>query len=170
MSQFKKHSTAERAYLEAIAPGSDPYRRVLDALSLKRRNPSLSMTKAAKSSGTTLKTIRRHATPALEVRSGRLDVKTADRLVRPMRMMTPHGEVTIVTTSSRTASRIAKHNNAVRDFLVTGKADGLRRFESKAIRSRGASYAFVTDPKTLSRLARAGAVHFLDIYAPEAAS
>lgn len=171
MHRIKKLSPGERAYLEASSPGSlDPYRRVLDALSLKRRTPSISLTKAAKSSGTTLKTIRRYASSALEVRSGRLDVKRSDRLPRPMRMLTPRGEVTVPTKSFRTASWIGKYNNALREFYVTGDSTAVKRFADKSIRSGGKTYEFVTDTKTLNRLARAGAVHFVDVYAPEASS
>jgi hypothetical protein len=85
-----------------------------------------------------------------------------------MRMLTPRGEARVVTKSSHTASRIGKYNNALREYYVTGDSNALKRFAGKSVRSGGQTYEFVTDPKTLNRLARAGAVHFLDIYAPEA--
>lgn len=161
-----RKAAAERAYLEATsAAKQDTYRRVLDAFSLKRRNPDLSLTRAAKSSGTTLKTVRKYAGPALTIRSGRLDVKPTDRLPRPMRMLTARGEVVIQTTSSRVASRIGRFNNALRKYYVSNDSSALHAFAGKSIRSRGEDYEFVTDAKTLNRLARAGALHFLDIYA-----
>ncbi|HEY5256823.1 MAG TPA: hypothetical protein VIJ12_00430 [Candidatus Baltobacteraceae bacterium] len=137
---------------------------------MKRRRPELTLSKAVKQSGTTLKTVRRYAVSVLETHSGRLDVVGTDRLQRSLRMITARGEVTIVTTSFRTASRIARYNNAVRKFLVSGDPGALKPFAGKSVRSSGQTYEFVTDPKTLNRLARAGAVHFLDIYAPEAVS
>ncbi|HEY1883024.1 MAG TPA: hypothetical protein VGG51_08285 [Candidatus Cybelea sp.] len=146
---------------------NDAYRRSLDTVALKRRNPHLSLTKAATSSGTTLTTIRKYVGSALDVRSGRFDVKPTDRLPRPMRMLTPAGEISVLTTSSRTASQIGHYNNAVRAFLITGDESSLQLFEGLSIRSDGKTYAFVTDRTTLNRLARAGAVHFLDIYASE---
>ena len=77
--------------LAAIFYKEDARRRSLDAISIKRRNPPISMTKAAKLSGTTLKTIRKYGAPALETRSGRVDVKLSDRLERRMRLLTPQG-------------------------------------------------------------------------------
>jgi hypothetical protein len=158
-------------HLKPRAKGDpEAYRRALDAIGFKRRFPAVPLSKAAKSSGTTLKTIRKYAGPALLVRSGRLDVTPSDRLPRRMRMLTPQGEVAVSTTSSRTASRISRYNNAVRDFYATGDTTALKPFRGKGVRSGGARYEFVTDPRVLNRLGRAGAVHFLDIYAPEAAS
>ncbi|HVA27969.1 MAG TPA: hypothetical protein VNF68_07295 [Candidatus Baltobacteraceae bacterium] len=171
MSKPKKLITAKRAYLQATSRAKeDARRRALDAVATKRQNPALSMTAATRQSGTTLKTARKYAGQALAVRSGRLDVTPSDRLKRPMRMLTPKGEVVVVTTSSRAASRIGRYNNAVRQYLVTGDPEPLKPFSGKAIRSGGERYEFVTDRRTLDKLARAGVVHFLDIYAPEAGS
>jgi hypothetical protein len=156
--------------LRAIFFKEDARRRALDAISMKRRNPALSMTKAAKLTGTTLKTVKRHAGSALEIRSGRLDVRRTDHLVRRLRMLTAKGEVTVTTRSSRTASRVSDFNNAVRDYYRNGDTTALERFRGKHVRSKGETFEFVTDPKVLDRLGRAGAVSFADIYAPEAAA
>lgn len=160
----------QRVFFEVSKPffHGDAYRRALDAIGLKRRHPEMSTTRAAKLSGTTLKTIRRYAGPALEIRSGRIDVTRHDRLKRRMRMLTPKGEIAVTTTSSATASRISRYNNAVREFYGTGNTTALRPFTGRAVRSGGKRYEFVTDPSTLNRLGRAGSVHFSDIYAPEA--
>jgi hypothetical protein len=144
---------------------SDAYARALDAIALKRRHPEISLTKAARRSNTTLNTIRKYAGSALEARSGRLDVTGADRLKRLMRVLTPTGEIAVMTTSSRTASRISRHNNAVREFYGTGDLTALKAFEGKVVRSGGKRYEFATDPQNLNRLGRAAAVHFSDIYA-----
>lgn len=170
MPRLKKAFDARRAALPALSGvKGDAYRRVLDTLSLKRRKPALSLSAAARESGTTLRTIRRHAPSVLETRSGRLDVQASDRLPRPMRMLTPTGEVIVNTRSSRTASRISRHNNAVRELYTSaGDTSALKPFNDKTIRGGGKTYEFATDPQLLNRLARAGAVHFLDIYAPEA--
>jgi hypothetical protein len=156
--------------LRAIFYKEDAQRRALDAISMKRRNPALSMTKAAKLTGTTLKTVKRHAGTALEVRSGRLDVKATDNIRRPMRMITGKGEVTVVTRSSRTASRLSDFYNAVSEYYRSGDTSALVRFRGKYVRSQGERFEFVTDPKVLDRLGRAGAVSFADIYAPEKAA
>ncbi len=158
--------STSRQFLEALTgTKEDAYRRVLDAISLKRRDPKLSLSKAAKASGTTLKTIRKYAEPAIQNRSGRFDVTASDRLFRPIRMVTNDGEAVIRTTSSRMASRIADHNNALRTYVLTGDASGLKRFEGKVIRNGGKTYQFVTDRRTIDRQIRAGGIHFVDIYA-----
>jgi hypothetical protein len=161
-----KRPAITRHFLEALSGAKeDAYRRVLDAISLKRRDPKLSLSKAAKSSGTTLKTIRKYAEPAIDVRSGRFDVTPSDRLPRHMRMLTPQGETVVRTTSSRTATRIADYNNALRTYVVTGDPSGLKRFDGKSVRSGGKTHQFATDRRTIDRQARAGGIHFVDIYA-----
>ena len=42
----------------------------------------------------------------------------------------------------------------------------LRKFDGKVLRAGGKMHAFVTDWPTIDRLARAGAIHFLDLYTP----
>jgi hypothetical protein len=153
-------------HLEALSNvKGDAYRRALDAVGLKRRNPSLSVSKAAKASGTTLRTMRKHVAPALSKTGRRLDVTPRDRLTRPMRMLTPRGEVAVITKDSRTATTISEHYNALRNLKQNPTA--LNRFKGKVIRSGGISHEFATDIDNVNRLIRAGAVHFLDIYASE---
>ncbi len=104
-------------HLEALSNvKGDAYRRALDAIGLKRRNPSLSVSKAAKASGTTLRTMRKHVAAALRTTGRRLDVTPRDRLTRPMRMLTPKAEVTVLTKDSRTATLISDHYNALRNL------------------------------------------------------
>jgi hypothetical protein len=143
-------------------------RRVLDALSDKRRNPKLGLTAAAKRMGTTVPTIRRYAAPALEIRGGRIDVKAVDRIPRRLRLLTPTGEVSVLVRNSRDASRISKHNIAVKEALYSFGADteALERFAGKTLRAGGKTYTFASDYRTINRQLRAGAVHFQDIYVP----
>ena len=84
-----------------------------------------------------------------------------------MRMLTPRGETTVRTTSSRAASRISDYNNAIRIYALTRDTSELRRFEGKMVRSGGKTYPFVTDTHVLDRLIRAGGVSFNDIYAAD---
>ena len=171
MPKHKRPATSSTkiVHLKALSGArGDAYRRVLDTVGVKRRNPAISLSKAAKQSGTTLRTVRKYAGSVIEIRSGRLDVGSSDRLPRRMRMLTDRGEVAVLVRSSKTASRISHYNNAVKKFYISGgDTSALRPFEGKGVRSGGQRYDFVTDPPTLNRLGRAGAVHFLDIYAPE---
>jgi|HubBroStandDraft_4_1064222.scaffolds.fasta_scaffold00005_106 hypothetical protein len=160
-----KPVTITRRFLEALTgTKQDAYYRVLDALALARRDKQ-SPTKAARKSGTTLQTMRKYAGSALQERSGRVYVTASDRLPRRMRVFTTHGEQVVQTTSSRKASLIADHNNAIRAYVLTRDASELKQFEGKTIRSGGKVYTFGTDPRTLDRHIRAGAAHFVDIYA-----
>lgn len=166
----KKPPSISRHFLEALnGAKEDAYRRVLDALSLSRRD-KLSATKAARASGTTLKTMRRYAANAIEERNGRCYVAPSDRLPRRMRMLTSQGEVAVRTTSSRTATRIADHNNAIRAYVLTGDPSALKAFDGKTVRSGGQVYQFATDRRTIDRYVRAGSIHFVDIYARGAAA
>jgi hypothetical protein len=160
-----KRNSISRSFLEALTgKAEDAYRRALDAIAMKRRDPKISLSKAARARGTTIPTIRKYAGSAIEVRSGRIDVTLADRLPRPMRILTPQGEFIVRTTSSRTASRIGEHNNAIRIYVLTGDTSELKRFEGKIVRSGGKTYGFATDKRTLDKFARAGAIHVIDIY------
>lgn len=154
-----------RHFLDALTRAKeDAYYRVLDAIGISRRE-NISLTKAAKRSGTTLKTMRKYAGGAIEERSGRFYVKLSDRLPRRMRMLTPKGEVIVSTASSRKATLIAEYNNALREYVLTGDTAEIKRLAKKTIRSGGQEYAFATDTRTIDRYVRAGGVHFVDIYA-----
>jgi hypothetical protein len=160
-----KPVTIARRFLDAISGvKEEAYHRVLDALGVSRRE-NISPTKAARRSGTTLKTMRKYASSALEERSGRFYIKPSDRLPRRMRMLTPKGEVIVRTTSSRKATLIAEYNNALREYVLTRDTTELKRFANKTVRSGGKQYTFATDTRTLDRYVRAGGVHFVDIYA-----
>jgi hypothetical protein len=160
-----KPVTITRRFLEALTgTKEDSYYRVLDAIALGRRD-KVSMTKAARSRGTTVKTVLKYGGSAIEVRGGRYHVKPSDRLPRRMRMLTSQGEVPVRTTSSRTATRIADYNNAMRAYVLTGDLSELKRFAGKTVRSGGTVYEFATDRRTVDRYVRAGGVHFVDIYA-----
>lgn len=164
-SKMPKEPTIKRRFLGALTGArEDAYRRVLDAIAYKRREPKSSLTKAAKQNGTTVKTILKYGGSAIDVRSGRFDVKSSDRLPRRMRMLTPVGEEVVLTTSSRTATMISNYNNALREYALTRDTNELKKFANKTVRSGGQTYAFATDSRSIDRHIRAGAVHFVDIY------
>jgi hypothetical protein len=162
--------TITRRFLEALTGArEDAYRRVLDGFSIGRRE-KLSATKAARASGTTVKTMLKYAPGAVEMRGGRYVIAPSDRLPRRMRMLTPQGEIIVRTTSSRTATRIADYNNAMRTYVMTGDDAALKRFKEKTVRSGGKVHTFATDHRSVDSYVRAGGVHFVDIYARGAAA
>ena len=148
----------------------DTQRRVLDALSDKRRNPKLSLSAVAKRMGTTVPTIRRYAGPALEIRGGGIDVRPVDRIPRKLHILTPRGLETVVVRNSRDATRISQHHQAVSQALLSFGTDteALHRISGKTLRASGQTYTFVTDYPALTRFARAGTIQFLDIYSSAA--
>jgi hypothetical protein len=54
---------------------------------------------------------------------------------------------------------------AVDHYLKTGDTDGLSKFRGRTVRAENHTFAFVTDPRILDRLANAGEVAFEDLYA-----
>jgi hypothetical protein len=138
-------------------------RRVVKALLLAREGRSL--TRAAKLAGTTLRTMRQHARSSIRKDArGHYIVRPRDTLRRPMRFLTPDGQVTLPVRQSGTASEIAHHMAAVKRYFATGDTTALRRFRGRAIRVGKLAYAFITDPRTLERLWHAGEVQFEDLY------
>jgi hypothetical protein len=139
--------------------------RALEALAVMRRSGT-SLTQAARQAGTTRAAMLRYASPALRKDdAGRYTPTAADRLYRELRFLSPKGVIAIGVTSSRTASRISRYMVAVDHFLLTGDTGPLREFRGKAIRSGSVAHPFLTDPKTLERLAGIGEVSFENLYA-----
>ena len=156
---------ARRVYPKALSHAeSDSTRRVFDALALARRDPSLPLSKAAELSGTTVQTIRRHAPDALEQHKGRTRVKPMDYLKRRMLMLTSRGLITVTTLDSDSASVIGAYWNAVRAYITSGDFESLEPFILRFIHVEEGDFEFLTHRPTLNRLARAGELHFQDLY------
>jgi len=143
----------------------DPYRSVLDALAYARRNDA-PIDRAAPLTGTTMSEVRRLAGRALVYEDRHWWARLDDDLPRRMRFLTERGYIAITTHDSRDASLIGEYNNAIRDYLQPPHpVEGLIKFEHAYIVSGGRRYEFVTDTRTINRLARAGVIYFMDLYA-----
>jgi hypothetical protein len=82
-----------------------------------------------------------------------------------MKFLDERGLVAVEVANSREATKLAEYWGAVDHYLRTGDARSLRRFDRMRLRLRDKSVRrFVTDPKMLDRLARAGEVSFEDLY------
>jgi prephenate dehydrogenase len=157
------HTTG--AWRELTDAQRDTHMRMLDVISAMRRNPHLSLKRAASEWNTTPETVRKYAGSALRHGvNGRFKVTASDRLYRPMQFYTPAGRITIGVTDSRTASKIAQHLNAIKTLVDTGNGEELRRFRGKTIRVQKVEYRFVTDPRVLRRLNDANELGFEDLY------
>lgn len=138
--------------------------RALDAVS-RMRTDGLSLKAAAKEVGTTVNAVKRHAGPALQRQGGgRYAATASDRLVRTLNFPTETGITGLDIRDSRSARRVAAYWNAVKTYLETGDASGLRQFQGRYIRVNKRAYVFITDTRTLNRLADAGELSFDDIY------
>jgi len=160
-----KPRTQQAKPLSALSPESQLAReRALEALSLMRAQ-GFSLTRAAQQAQTTTRTVRKYVSRALVKEKGHLRAKPSDGLERRLRFLTVRGIIELRVRSSRTATRIAQYWNAVDHYLKTGNTSLLRPFRGKTVRAGKVGYPFLTDPRTLNRLALAGEVTFEDLYA-----
>jgi hypothetical protein len=138
--------------------------RALHALSLMRRGWSLQT--ASHDAGTTPSTVLRHVGQALRETSEGWRPTPQDDLSRTLLFLAPDGPVFITVRGSERASLIGSYWNAVRLYLEEGDDRELRRFAGRSIIDvSGNRHGFVTEPRTIRRLARAGQVSgFNSIY------
>jgi transcriptional regulator with XRE-family HTH domain len=143
---------------------SEARARALEAVSLMR-SKGLTLSEAARRSGTTPATVQKYAASALRSEPDRVSVRASDQLVREMTLPTPDGKQVVRVKGSRDASQVGEYWNAVADYLQTGDRSGLSQFEGETIRdSRGQTWQFLTDLRVLRRLGQAGVLSFEDIY------
>jgi hypothetical protein len=133
--------------------------RALEALS-RMRIDNLSLTAAARASGTTAATVRRYAAPGLTRHGRRTVATTSDRMYRRMVVLTPNGRREVDVRSSAQASRVAAHWNAMDTYLRTGDAKALHKFANKRI----GGLALASEPEQVEAHARTGELAIDDIY------
>jgi hypothetical protein len=118
--------------------------RVFKALSAMRHGATLS--RAAKESGVTPRTIKCYAGSALlqDRPGGRIRATKSDRLVRYMQIPGPNGPIDIDVRGSKLASEFAKYKAAV-NRLLAGDRNALRKWHGKKLKG----ISLITDTKTL---------------------
>jgi hypothetical protein len=125
-----------------------------------------SMTAAIREVETSKQTVDRYVGSALiQEQNGRYRATPSDRFRRDLHFLTPEGQISITIRSSCLASKIAEYWTAVDHYLKTGDATRLAPFVGKTIRAGKQTHPFITDPRTLTRIANAGEVSFEDLYA-----
>ncbi|HEX5423904.1 MAG TPA: hypothetical protein VFW94_10170 [Candidatus Acidoferrales bacterium] len=134
--------------------------KVLAAISLSRRE-GLDLRSAAKIEGTRLSTIRRYAPSVLEKHKGKYRVKTFDRIPRSLNVVGPKGMQTLGVRSSRSASKISRYMNAVRNLIYKNDPSGLAQFRGKSV----AGLRLITNVAKLRELADAGLLALDQLYA-----
>ncbi len=125
------------------------------------RTQHLTLTAAARAAGTTPRTVRRYAAPALVQHGRRLTVTPADRIYRRMVVLTDEGRAEVDVRSSAQASRVASHWNAVDRYLRTGDTSALTPFRNRRVGGQ----LLATDPPALETYARRGELTTESIYA-----
>jgi hypothetical protein len=148
------------ASYERLRPATREARfRALEAVS-RMRSENLSLTAAARASGTTAATVRRYAAGGLTQHGRRTVATTSDRMYRRMVVLSPDGPREVDVRSSAQASRVGAHWNAVDAYLRTGNERALRKFASVRI----GGVALVIDPEQIETYAHRGELAIDDIY------
>ena len=143
----------------------EAHQRAGTVLSEMRRDPSLSLSRAARRVGTTPEAVKRHAGSSLaRAPRGRYLVAPTDTHYRRLRVVTPHGVELVATTSSRDASLVGAYDSAVEHFLRTGDDSRLAPFRDRSIRSGRQRYRFLVDLDPLEELGERGELSFESIY------
>lgn len=161
-----KHPTAgPRKVSRAELRSQYALNRSLVGLRLLRRG-KMSLAAAAREAGTTPRTMQRYVGSALKKgKGGRYEATKTDRLPRICPVPTPRGTIHVLIRSWTTASRLGRYHAAIQHFLHTGDTRALRPFRGKSFKTGKVTYPFITDPRTLERLANAGELSFEDFYA-----
>jgi len=133
--------------------------RALNAV-VQMRSSGMSLTEAARHSGTTPATVHRYVAPALTQRGNRVVATGGDRLYRRMTVLTPQGRQEVDLRGSRVASLVGRHHDAVRSYLRTGDPRPLAWFAGKRV----GGVEFATNPKDLETAAIRGDLDVDDIY------
>ncbi len=150
------------ASLAALTSAAQDARsRALEAIS-RMRISRLSLSAAARASGTTPRTVRRYAAGALVQTGRRTTAAPTDRLYRRMAVLGADGaRHDVDVRSSAQASRVAAHWNAVDRYLCTGDTTALNPFRNHKVGGQ----QLATDPTALEAFARRGELAIESIYA-----
>jgi hypothetical protein len=119
-----------------------------------RRGKSLA--RAATEAETTPNTVVRYVGAQLHREHGRVVATKSDRVFRRMWAMTTEGLQSVNANSSRQASLIGQHRNAVKNFLRSGDETPLRKFAGVKVGGK----QLETRPEVLEELGRTGAPEF----------
>lgn len=150
-----------RKDLEALSPKElEDRAAALRAITLKREDPAMSLTKAARRAGTTPQAVRRYAGDALERRGSRWSATRGDRIYRPMVVYSEGDVVPADVRGSHKAAELSDYHRAVGHYINIGDDEPLRRFTGKTV----AGVEYETDPDVLDEMARRGQLDIESIY------
>ena len=167
-TSFSSSSNSKRRIkdLDKLSPKQiSKYEDSLEVLQLMRKQ-KMSLTKASKTVGISLKTVKRHLGSVIQKRSNRIIAKQNDNLPRKIRMYQNGKEIWIQVRGNKRAAEIARYHGAVGRMLNQGQADAIKNFENKSIKdSKGKIHKFETNLKKLQDIAqRREEPEFFSIY------
>lgn len=139
---------------------ADPEARIRAAEAVRLARTGMSLSAAARQAGTTVPTVRRHFGTVVRRRRGRLTVLPTDDVTFTMRVTSTDGTQAVEVEGSAQRSIVAKHHNAIDEFLHTGNREPLADFEGVTV----SGIELETDPDRLRDAWRAGQFDFLEIY------
>ncbi len=132
----------------------------LRVLADMRANRS-TLQEAAAAQRTSPELVRFWIDDALLSRTPRTRARAADRLYRPMRVLTADGPGEVEVRGSRAATTLGQYWNAVYHYLETGDTSRLDRFDG--VRVAGAT--LTSDTGVIEHVANTGELAFESIYA-----
>jgi hypothetical protein len=124
----------------------------------KMRSGKISLTKAAREFGLSPKAVLARVGSALrKTKSGRYVARPSDKLLRVLGIPGgPEGTHEVAIKDSAVASKLGEYSNAVRRFIETGDASGLKKFRRlKLLDEKGKRIKLLTDLAELQRLGSA---------------
>jgi len=144
---------------------SDPEarERALDALALSRRR-GVSLTRAARLTRTSRRTVLKYAGQAYRRAGGRYVAKPFDRIPRELQVMTPSGPEAVLVRDSRTAAKLSRQANAIRLYRDFGEERLLRQLGTDSVTINGRRYRLQLDTDALDRLIEGAEIHY-ELYA-----
>ncbi|MEM3502849.1 MAG: hypothetical protein QXJ62_05015 [Nitrososphaeria archaeon] len=113
-----------------------------------------SLTRASRELQTKPETVIRN-TNAFKKVNGKWTAKKYDKISRVMSIYENGKQEWIEIRDSRTASRIGKYSNAVKEFLSTGNVEALKQFRKSFKDANGKLHHLETDPNKLYEIAEA---------------
>ena len=162
VSELKEIPTYKRSWSSLNKRELSTRKRSLDALSKVKKGQSL--TRSSKESHTSAKTVLKN-TNAFKKLNGKWIAKSQDRISRTMSIYENGKQEWIEVTDSRTASRIGKYNNAVKQFLTTGNQDILKGFDKPIRDVQGQLHYLENDPDKFTDIMEAQEEpEFFEIY------
>lgn len=155
VSRYQREATPQRfssvAKLKGISPLEELERdKAIYAVDINMRERGMSLSQAAKYTGTTPRQVKRYAGDALVREHGRYKAKQFDHMLRKVTVLYTDNEgepksEELYVTDSRTAAILRQHAKAINKYFGTGDPADLQKLRGKSVVIRGRKYPLLTD-------------------------